>query len=339
VPAKVEHRNVQIVRVLGVLRLLERVGGVDLHELARRFGTDQRTIRRDLAALQDAGIPIEEDSREGKRKRWRVSGVHLSKLLGSDHYLALRIAMAQAGAVPTRTTHFAALEDLAGKIERAIGERGRRQLEEIDRCFYSYEKRAYLDAPLDLLLPTIRAIVSSCVCSVTYRAPSGGDREKTFEILPLKLFVHDGAVYLMASPIKYGGVATLNMQRVRGLKLLDRHAEPPPEFDPERLENAAFGIYTGGEATRYRLRFSGDVAPYIRERIWHPSQVLSELRDGGVEIEFTCGASYEVSAWVASWRAAVTVLEPESLRVELAALGSYLTRTYRRPPRMKRRSS
>jgi hypothetical protein len=76
------------------------------------------------------------------------------------------------------------------------------------------------------------------------------------------------------------------------------------------------------------LRFRREVAPYIREREWHPSQELRALRGGGVELTFTCGEYFEVTSWVASWRHYVEVLKPDSLVAELAELGRWLVSEY-----------
>lgn len=80
---------------------------------------------------------------------------------------------------------------------------------------------------------------------------------------------------------------------------------------------------------RYELRFDSEAAPYIRERLWHPTQKLRELSGGRLELTFTCAESYEVAAWVASWRTAVEVLEPEALRDELAGFGKWIATRYR----------
>jgi len=77
------------------------------------------------------------------------------------------------------------------------------------------------------------------------------------------------------------------------------------------------------------LRFNRNAAPYIRERIWHPSQTLKERRGGGVELAFTCPESFEVAAWVASWREWVEARAPGGLRRELRSLGAWLNRAYR----------
>lgn len=330
-------RNAQLVRMLNVLRDLDRLGGVDLYELAERYGTTVRTIRRDLEGLQEVGLPLVEEQ-DGKRKRWRVAFKdqlqQLSGLLDATHYLALRLAMGQGGPVRSASSVFAALEDLSAKIETVLGPPGRAQLAAIDACFHSYEKFAYRRSPPDVFWPLVQAIAEHRVCRVTYRAPRKRPYDTVFNVLPLRIFAHHGAVYLMCNILKHQTLATLNLQRLQKLKVLNKRTRPPANFDPSSLENAAFGVYSGGEPTTYVLRFDAEVSPYIRERTWHPSQRLRELRGGGVELRFTCSESYEVSGWVASWRDTVEVIKPAPLREELEQIGEWLLSTYRRRPKV-----
>ena len=72
--AGAESRNVQLVRLLRVLRELDVLGGVTLEELAVRHGATTRTIRRDFEALEAAGVPlVESEEKDGKKKRWRLA--------------------------------------------------------------------------------------------------------------------------------------------------------------------------------------------------------------------------------------------------------------------------
>ena len=329
-----DGRNSQLLRLLSVLRDLDRLGGVDLYDLAERYGTTTRTIRRDLEALAQAGLPlVEEASPDGKRKRWSVAfKSHLSSLSGlldASHYLGLRVAMGQGGPARGTSSIFAALEDISVKIETVLGKSSRAQLKQIDSCFHSYEKFAYSETPPEVLWPLVGAIPQRRICRVKYKAPRSDSRETQFEVLPLRIFAHNGAAYLMCVITKYNTLAKLNLQRLIELKVLEKQGIPPKRFDPELVENAAFGIYSGGRITKYVLRFSPDVAPYIRERIWHPSQTLQNLKNGGVELAFSCAESYEVSSWAASWRDGVEVLKPQKLRKELAELGKRLVEKYR----------
>jgi predicted DNA-binding transcriptional regulator YafY len=66
-----------------------------------------------------------------------------------------------------------------------------------------------------------------------------------------------------------------------------------------------------------RLLFAKDVATYIRERVWHPSQQLRERRDGGLEVRLETSGRKELTRWILSWMPHVKVLAPRQLRKRL----------------------
>lgn len=329
-------RNEQLVRVLHLLQDVQRTGGADLYELSERYGASTRTIRRDFDALESAGIPLKKETIDGStRMRWRLEVDRTNKvtqLLQASHFLALRMAMAEAQALRHTESLFAVMEDLSDRVERALGPAGRQQLAEIDRCFLSWEKFAWKGAPPDLVVQLVGAISRRRECVVTYRAPSSGNTERSFRVLPLRLLVHNGSVYVHAWREKFKTVLLLNLHRLKKLEVTDDEGEVPDDYDPERLEDSAFGIFLGKERVRFHLRFDAWARPYIEERIWHPSQELRPLEDGGAELTFTCTPSYEVTNWVASWQQHVEVLEPASLRDDLHAWGRWLVERYGPPP-------
>ncbi len=333
----VKGRNAQLERVLKIIRDVSRLDGTDVYELAEKYGAAVRTIRRDLEALERLGIPLaREAAPDGKRLRYRldprkdkVGGV--ASLLDANHYLALKVAMSDGGAVARETGLHGTLEDLAEKIEEAVGPKGRAQLEAIERCFLPWDKHAYQRTPKEHLWPLVKAIEARRICWVTYRAISSGSQERRYDVLPLRLFVHDRAVYLLCHFLGRG-VGTLNLHRLSGVEVTEAVGEPPSGFDAEKWAESVFNLYPGEKPMTYVLRFDTVVAPYIRERTWHSSQRLRELRGGGVELRFTCGESFEVTNWVASWREWVEVVKPLTLRREMRLLGARLARRYRGKP-------
>jgi predicted DNA-binding transcriptional regulator YafY len=76
------------------------------------------------------------------------------------------------------------------------------------------------------------------------------------------------------------------------------------------------------------VRFAADVADYIREKRWHPSQKLRELPEGGVEIQLRLGSLIEVKRWILGWGAFARVLSPDSLRADIQATAKALAKNY-----------
>jgi proteasome accessory factor B len=56
------------------------------------------------------------------------------------------------------------------------------------------------------------------------------------------------------------------------------------------------------------------VADYVREKKWHDSQQLRELRDGAVELSLKLSGLAEVERWVLSWGGDAVVMLPQQLK-------------------------
>jgi len=325
----VEHRNTQLVRLLALVGDLSRRDGCDLYDLASRHQVAVRTIRRDLDALAEAGVPlIDED--DGRRKRWRI--VHddprrqVASLLDASHYLAVRAAL--GGVTRASRAVVSALGDLAGKLEDLLGPADRNRLAAIRACFESTERVALDSTAPDILWPLITAIIERSCCEITYAPPNRA--RSHYMVLPLRIFAQNGAAYVLVHHRRRDVVMTLALHRVRGLVVTKQRAEPPIGFDAHRYVTSLFGVHGTGKPLSYRLRFTSEVAPYILERRWHPTQKVRRRSDGSVDLAFCCQESFEVAAWVASWRENVTVLAPTSLRTELRELGQRLATRYER---------
>ncbi|MFT4627354.1 MAG: putative DNA-binding transcriptional regulator YafY, partial [Myxococcota bacterium] len=70
-------------KLVKMVELMARRGGVSSHELMERFDLDARSLRRYLADLREIDFPLVDDGRGPERfisvdPRWRRTGVQLS---------------------------------------------------------------------------------------------------------------------------------------------------------------------------------------------------------------------------------------------------------------------
>jgi len=69
-------RNKQLVRVLRLLALLQ-TGRHDLVALSRALAVSPRTVRRDLAAIEEAHLPIvKHEDCDDRISRWSLNHAH-----------------------------------------------------------------------------------------------------------------------------------------------------------------------------------------------------------------------------------------------------------------------
>src|SRR5512147_651161 len=64
-------RNAEVIRQWKILKTIETGRYTSSLKLAEAYGVTERTVRRDIEALQEAGFPLYDDRVDGK-KVWRL---------------------------------------------------------------------------------------------------------------------------------------------------------------------------------------------------------------------------------------------------------------------------
>lgn len=324
---KVSRRDRQIVRVLALLRVLAQGRSPTVHQLAVQFGTRRETIYRDLRVLQDAGYPIAGDER-GRLSRPRLIASAVPEIRFSPTELdALLLAVAQAqAALPTAESLSSAITKLGVLAESGpcSVSAGLDELFEV-RAHGAKDYRQH-EGVIVLL---IEAILRRRRCRVQYKTPSRS-APKSYDFDPYRLLYVGGGLYVIGRVPKHTGTTTLAVDRLRSVSLSDTGFDVDPTFDPQQCRRNAFGV-SWEHPIDVTLRFRPDQAPYIRERSWHPSQKLTELPDGGVELAFRAGGPFELRRWILGWGDAVEVIAPAELRDQIRRVLRAAASLYRTP--------
>lgn len=125
-----------------------------------------------------------------------------------------------------------------------------------------------------------------------------------------------GGLYLVGHCHLRQAVRVFAVERIRAAEVLADTFSRPAGFDVEAYFRDALGIVRGEQAV-VRVVFSPAAAPYVRERLWHPSQEVRELRGGRLELRLTVADTLEARRWLLGFGADVEVLEPAALREAL----------------------
>ena len=128
------------------------------------------------------------------------------------------------------------------------------------------------------------------------------------------------SVYLIGYDEPAEAMRTYKVERIRSATLTQDRYEIPDGFDPDAWLAHSWGIWSsdGTPTVRIRLRFDPSIAHRVREAVWHRSQELVELADGGVELSVAVAGIVEIRPWILSWGDGVEVLEPDELRKSVA---------------------
>jgi predicted DNA-binding transcriptional regulator YafY len=91
-------------------------------------------------------------------------------------------------------------------------------------------------------------------------------------------------VYRDLEALQVAGFPIFALDRIKMLHQTKEPFQIAENFNLDEFLGASFGIYQG-DPTRVKIRFSPEVAGYIKEKIWHDSQKLETQEDGSLLFE------------------------------------------------------
>jgi predicted DNA-binding transcriptional regulator YafY len=130
---------------------------------------------------------------------------------------------------------------------------------------------------------------------------------------PYHLANINGEWYLFAYDHARKDIRTFVPARVVSVKETGNTFERSHKFSLENRLRDSFGVHSGEGEYEVVVRFDARVADLLREKKWHASQKLRDLRNGGVELQLKLSSLVEIERWVLSWGGDAKVLKPAEL--------------------------
>jgi predicted DNA-binding transcriptional regulator YafY len=311
-------RNAEVIRQWKILKRIEAGRYTTSADLAAEHRVTERTIRRDIEALQEAGFPLYDERSEG-RKIWRlVDGYkqRLSQTFTLSELSALYFGknlMSFLGGAPFAQD----LESAFGKIQEALPVKSLPYLQRIQELFlarpdpwkdYSHKQ--------DTIAAIIDAILHQRQARIAYFS-FNSRKTKTYTLDPYRLVYFRGGLYLYARAHEYGEVRTFAVERIEKIEVMDLNFKSQEAFDATEYVKGAFGI-AGGKPEPVELIFDAPMSNYIRERVWHESQEMQEKPDGSTVLRLNVSPGWELKSWIKGFLPHVRVVQPAKLREEIA---------------------
>ena len=313
------RRDRQVIRILGIVRALSQGERLTLRQLQARFSASRETIYRDVKTIQAIGYPVMGDE-AGRVFPLRLDpgfrGSAPTVPLTRQEVAALMWAVKQVG---THQPFRAALSTAVPKLHTLVAGREARFAMALDGAIGGWERGVKdYSASLPIILRLVEAIVSRRQCRVTHQNP-WRDLPRVFPFNPYRLVTVHGGLYALGRGPEHRRLITLLVSRIQAIDIGAETFSIHPSYDSKRYEAEAFGIVWEKPMTVV-VRFSADQAPFVREREWHPTQKLRDLRDGRVELTFRAGGQFEITRWILGWGEKAEVVRPARLRQEITAI-------------------
>ncbi|MEW6321113.1 MAG: WYL domain-containing protein [Acidobacteriota bacterium] len=337
------ERHGEIVRQWRILLALEgRARGLSLAEVrdAAGDGVSERTIRRDLDALTQAGFPI-ESSRAGGKTRFTLNRDAYRSVTAAGLTLQELCALHLSRAVlatMTGSPFHQHLERAFDKLTDTLPASLWRFVDQLPQALAAKGAGAAGTSPAGVARAAVETLVEAVLARrrvrMRYRSLASR-REKEYLVEPYRLAYAQGALYLFAFVPEYGEMRTFATQRVASAVALEERFTPAQEIGGEAFPHA-LGAFMG-QPEPVAVVFAPAIAPYIRERTWHASQAVDDLPDGAVRLRLRVATDWSLQAWLMSFGPLARVEAPDHLVTRVArdlgdALAQYPHPSGRRRP-------
>jgi predicted DNA-binding transcriptional regulator YafY len=309
-------RGQEVIRQWRLLRDVETARyGLTVEQLAERLGVTQRTIRRDLAQLQEAGFPLEQRVRD-TRRAWLLNRDAFKALVDAGLTLSELCALYFSRALMeylAGTPFQRDLESAFEKFERCLTPAQIDYLDDFPKVLAAKpepRKKAGADAAAFVGRLTTAALEHRRV-RMTYNSFSSR-QVKTYEIEPYQVYYAQGGLYVLAVVPAYGEARQFAVERIKALTLTEDRFEPDVTVDVTRHADS-LGVNLGGKPETVTIEFQPEAARYVVEREYHPSQELLPGSDGSVVLKMRVVVDWALIAWILSFGPRARVVAPGRL--------------------------
>ena len=308
-------------RLVATVLLMEARGRVTASEVAAELEVSVATARRDLDALSTAGIPVY--AQPGRGGGWSLVGGARTDLTGltsaEARALFLLVGPAASVASPVRSALRKLVQALPDTFRADAQAAAEAVVVDSSRWGERYRARPAL---VDLLED---AVVGRRKVALCYE--NRGHHKTQRLVSPWGLVDKDDVWYLIAGTAE--GQRTFRVDRIAEATLTDQAAERPADFELSR----EWGRVVDDVEQRRSLVWAtvlipGRFLPVLRTQFGRHFEPLVTLDDGRVRARVAAPMAISIAETIAGWGAVVEVLEPPSVRAELARLGSELVATY-----------
>ena len=293
-----------------------KIEGVTIPQIAERYNISRKTAERMRDSLMCIFPQIDEIKVQDSYKHWGFTNFSLSNLIAfTPEELASinQLKNLANGDVAN------ILEKIIEKIE-ALNNKNNIDIKDKIELIMQTQGFCIKQAPNYKIKPEFfeaikDSIGKSCKLNAIYHS-------KKRLIEPLGL-IYGTKIYLVGKEKEKGkGIYNYLLHKFEALECSNIPFKKT-KFDLQKYANLSFGSFHG-EILKVKLSFVPKLKDDIINYNFHPTQKISEEKDGSITVKFSASGSKEIFCHLFKWGSDCKIVSPESLKTEYK---SYLLET------------
>jgi predicted DNA-binding transcriptional regulator YafY len=291
---------VRLDRLLGILLHLLDAGQSSAGELAKRFGTSERTIYRDMEALSLAGIPLVALPGAG-------GGYQLAERYSLDKGFLSAAELSSLRAVLAPLARASGDEKLALALGKLAALGGRDDTGLPAPISVTPFPWGWAPGPPEHFAVLRRAIDAHRLVRLAYSGIRSRDEGRIVE--PFTLLLGGQTWYLHAFCRLRAGFRLFRLSRIESAEVLDESFDPRARLPCPSPWSANWGHESFVDVT---IRLPASARLLVLDRF--PRRDLRELPDGGWEVRFRWPEGDDLVRYLLGFGGGLEVVSPPSLR-------------------------
>ncbi|PYZ96803.1 transcriptional regulator [Alteribacter lacisalsi] len=283
-------------------------------ELADYCKTSTRTIYRDMAKLEELGVSWHREGRFGYKLLSKP--IQQNGRLTKEEWMALTLYPMlsegiTSGEHPFHLSYRSGLEKVMtyvqkGESDGALGERIRLHARPKD------------PAQINVMPAIIPAISENRTIKVSYYSIHRDQRTER-KMDPYYLVPREGHLYVIAYCHLRELPRVFRLSRFEKVEATKKTFTIPKSFNIDEYLSQRWSIISDDTNTTFKVKFDKVASRYVLEEDFHVDTEREPQTDGSLILRTTVKSKEEFLRWIRSYGIRAEVLEPESVREELAA--------------------
>ena len=300
----------RIDRLTAILIQLQTKRWLTASEIADRFEISQRTVYRDLRALDEAGVPIGAETGKGY---FLVDGYHLPPVMFSrDEAGALLIAYKLVEKLTdssVRQNYVNAID----KIKAVLPEKDKEYVDQLNsqvEVFYQTQSdsKGY---PNSFLIAIQQALANSKCISISYHAIHSDEKTCGRIVDPLGLVFYGNAWHLIGYCKMRNEMRDFRLDRILDLDVTDENST---ERDKGDLNNYFKEYWKIADLFEVKVWCNNSIVKVMESSKYYFGYIDEISEQNGVVMRFAVEAFHPIAFWLLSFGGQIEVRTPKELK-------------------------
>jgi len=300
----------RIDRLTAILIQLQTKKWITASEIADRYEISQRTVYRDMRALEEAGVPIGSEAGKGY---FIVEGYHLPPVMFTREEAG---AMLIAGKLVDKMTDDSVRKwylSATDKIKSVMPETEKTALEEMNaqvEVFHARQRRG-AEYP-DNFLTTIQQALGKGRClKIDYHASYNQERTSGRIIDPLGLVFYGNAWHLIGYCKMRQEMRDFRVDRILKMEITE---ECTSEKRPGELKEYFKDLWLSSDLFEVKVWFDESLATSLGSSKYYFGYIDEYPEGGGVIMSFAVNDYSYIAHWLLSFGLKIKIIQPAELQ-------------------------